>query len=106
MLHGVQGGYYWKSFGKHGAAAQPATPTATSTTSRTRTSSGGHVTVGGIVYQGDAFPPQFRGKYIAADLLGHTVYWHDLEPRRLVVPLQPRRRRCSSPTTPGSPPAT
>src|SRR5205085_1807701 len=41
---------------------------------------GGHVTVGGIVYQGDSFPERFRGKYIAADLLGHAVYWHDIEP--------------------------
>ena len=23
MLHGVQGGYYWKSFGKHGALHNP-----------------------------------------------------------------------------------
>src|SRR5207248_6466564 len=26
------------------------------------------------------FPKPFRGKYVAADLLGHAVYWHDLEP--------------------------
>ena len=35
------------------------------------------MTVGGIVYQGDSFPDAFRGKYIAGDLLGHGVYWHD-----------------------------
>jgi hypothetical protein len=23
----------------------------------------------------------FRGKYVAADLLGHNVYWHDIEAR-------------------------
>src|SRR5205085_6403096 len=28
----------------------------------------------------DSFPARFRGKYVAADLLGHAVYWHDLEP--------------------------
>ena len=39
---------------------------------------GGHVTVGGIIYQGDAFPNSFRDKYIAGDLLGHGVYWHDI----------------------------
>src|SRR5438132_11841101 len=41
---------------------------------------GGHVTVGGIVYRGDSFPNHLRDKYISADLLGHAVYWHDLEP--------------------------
>src|SRR5262249_19835993 len=41
---------------------------------------GGHVTVGGIVYQGDSFPNRFRNKYIAADLLGHAIYWHHVEP--------------------------
>ena len=42
---------------------------------------GGHVTDGGIVYQGDLFPPEFRGRYIAADLLGHAVHWHTIAPR-------------------------
>jgi putative membrane-bound dehydrogenase-like protein len=77
MLHGVQGGYYWKQFGKHGALHNPFTfgffdhvPHAYF--------KGGHVTVGGIIYQGDSFPEALRGKYIAADLLGHAVYWHNL----------------------------
>jgi putative membrane-bound dehydrogenase-like protein len=77
-LHAVQGGYYWKSFGKHGALHNPYTygyfdhiPYANFT--------GGHVTDGGIVYQGDQFPKEFRGKYIANDLLGHAVQWHNLE---------------------------
>jgi putative membrane-bound dehydrogenase-like protein len=79
MLHGVQGGYYWKQFGKHGALHNPFTfgffdhvPHANF--------KGGHVTVGGIVYQGDSFPERMHGKYIAADLLGHAVYWHDVTP--------------------------
>ncbi|HSU56294.1 MAG TPA: c-type cytochrome, partial [Candidatus Dormibacteraeota bacterium] len=77
MLHGVQGAYYWKSFGKHGALHNPYTygyfehvPYAHFT--------GGHVTVGGTIYQGGSFPEDFRGKYIAGDLLGHTVQWHEL----------------------------
>ena len=79
MLHGVQGGYYWKSFGKHGALHNPYTygyfdhvPYENFT--------GGHVTDGGIIYQGDSFPEKFRGKYIAGDLLGHSVQWHNLDP--------------------------
>ncbi len=78
MLHGVQGGYYWKSFGKHGALHNPYTygyfdhvPYSNFT--------GGHVTDGGIIYQGDQFPAEFRGKYIANDLLGHAVQWHNLQ---------------------------
>lgn len=78
MLHGEQGGYYWKSFGKHGALHNPFAygylehvPHANFT--------GGHVTVGGVVYQGTSFPPSFRGTYIAADLLGHAVHWHSVQ---------------------------
>jgi putative membrane-bound dehydrogenase-like protein len=77
MLHGVQGGYYWKQFGKHGALHNPFTFGFIDHVPH-RNFTGGHVTVGGIVYRGDAFPRQFRGKYIAGDLLGHAVYWHDL----------------------------
>jgi putative membrane-bound dehydrogenase-like protein len=78
MLHGVQGGYYWKQFGKHGALHNPYAFGYIGHVPH-RNFHGGHVTVGGIVYQGDSFPPRFRGKYIAADLLGHGVYWHDVQ---------------------------
>lgn len=78
MLHGEQGAYYWKSFGKHGALHNPFAygylehvPHANFT--------GGHVTVGGVIYQGTSFPAEFRGTYIAADLLGHAVHWHRIE---------------------------
>jgi putative membrane-bound dehydrogenase-like protein len=79
MLHGVQGGYYWKSFGKHGALHNPFAYGYFDHVPH-RDFRGGHVTVGGIVYQGDSFPARFRGRYVAADLLGHAVYWHDLSP--------------------------
>jgi putative membrane-bound dehydrogenase-like protein len=77
-VHGVQGAYYWKAFGKHGALHNPHAYGYFDHVPH-RNFQGGHVTVGGIVYQGDSFPERFRGKYIAADLLGHAVYWHDLE---------------------------
>ena len=79
MLHGVQGGYYWKSFGKHGALHNPYTFGYFDHVPH-RNFQGGHVTVGGIVYQGDSFPERFRGKYICGDLLGHGVQWHELQP--------------------------
>src|SRR5438105_1277799 len=79
MLHGVQGAYYWKSFGKHGALHNPYAYGYFDHVPH-RNFRGGHVTVGGILYRGDTFPPRFRDRYIAADLLGHNVYWHEIEP--------------------------
>jgi putative membrane-bound dehydrogenase-like protein len=76
-LHGVQGAYLTKNFGKHGALHNPHAygffehvPHAGF--------HGGHVTCGGMIYQADLLPEQYRGAYIAANLLGHGVYWHTL----------------------------
>lgn len=79
LVHGVQGGYYIKSFGKHGALHNPHAYGYFEHAPH-RNFRGGHVTVGGIVYQGDSFPLAFRDKYIAGDLLGHAVYWHEITP--------------------------
>ena len=79
MLHGVQGGYYWKSFGKHGALYNPYSYGYFDHVPYSNFI-GGHVTDGGIIYQGDQFPAEFRGKYIPNDLLGHAVQWHNLQP--------------------------
>ncbi len=80
LLHGVQGAYLVKAFAKHGALHNPHAYGFFDHAPH-RNFRGGHVTVGGIVYQGDSFPDSFRGKYVAGDLLGHGVYWHDIEPR-------------------------
>jgi len=80
MLHGLQGAYYWKQFGKHGALHNPYAYGYFDHVPH-QDLRGGHVTVGGIIYQGDLLPEAFRGKYIAADLLGHAAYWHTLERR-------------------------
>src|SRR5262245_32660468 len=69
MLHGVQGVYYWKQFGKHGALHNPYAYGYIDHVPH-RNFRGGHVTVGGVIYQGDAFPERYRGKYIGGDLLG------------------------------------
>jgi putative membrane-bound dehydrogenase-like protein len=78
-LHQVQGAYYVKGFAKHGPLHNPHSygyfdhlPF--------KGFKGGHVTCGGIVYQGGAFPDSFHGAYIAANLLSSAVYWHVLEP--------------------------
>lgn len=79
-LHGVQGGFYWKSIGKHGALHHPYAFGHFDHIPHTNFS-GGHVTVGGVVYRGTNLPPRFHGTYFCGDLLGHTVQWHDFFPR-------------------------
>ena len=76
-LHGVQGGYYWKSFGKHGALHNPYAFGYFDHIPHTNFT-GGHVTDGGILYQGTNLPPRFHGRYICGDLLGHGVQWHEM----------------------------
>jgi putative membrane-bound dehydrogenase-like protein len=79
-LHQVQGAYYLKGFGKHGPLHNPYTfgyfdhiPY--------KDFKGGHVTCGGIVYQGGAFPSAFDDVYIACNPLSNVLHWHVLEPR-------------------------
>ncbi len=77
MLHAVQGGYYWKSFGKHGPLHNPYTFGYFEHVHHTGLN-GGHVAVGGLFYEADALPQVWRGRYIAADLLGHAVHAHEV----------------------------
>jgi putative membrane-bound dehydrogenase-like protein len=80
MLHQMQGAYYVKGFGKHGPLHNAHTygyfdhvPYANF--------KGGHVTCGGIVYQGDTFPTEMHDQYVAGNLLSNAVYWHRLTPK-------------------------
>ena len=84
LLHGVQGAYYTKSFAKHGALHNPFAYGYFEHAPH-QNFQGGHVTVGGIVYQADLFPEPYRDKYIAGDLLGHGVQWHAIETRGSTV---------------------
>lgn len=84
MLHAMQGGYYIKSFGKHGALHNPHAYGYFDHVPH-ESPIGGHVTVGGIVYQGDNLPKWFRDTYIAGDLLGHGVYWSTISERGSTV---------------------
>lgn len=78
LVHGVQGGYYVKSFGKHGALHNPHAYGYFEHAPH-HNFVGGHVTVGGLIYQADLLP-QLQGRYLAGDLLGHGVYWHEMMP--------------------------
>jgi len=77
-LHQVQGGYYVKGFSKHGPLHNPNTYGYFEHIPYTGFK-GGHVTDGGIIYQGGSFPARFNGAYIAGNLLANAVYWHLLE---------------------------
>jgi putative membrane-bound dehydrogenase-like protein len=79
MLHGVQGGYYWKSFGKHGPLHNPYAFGYFDHVHHDGVG-GGHVAVGGLFYEADALPPEWRGRYIAADLLDHSIHGHEVTP--------------------------
>ena len=78
MLHQVQGGYYIKGFGKHGPLHNPHSygyfdhvPCPNF--------KGGHVTCGGIVYQGGALPEKYEDQYIAGNLLSNSLLWYTFE---------------------------
>ena len=80
MLHGVPGAYLWKSFGKHGALHNPYAFGYFDHVPH-QGFHGGHVTVGGSIYQSNLLPQPYRQAYLGADLLGHAVYWHTIHPR-------------------------
>jgi putative membrane-bound dehydrogenase-like protein len=79
-FHMVQGGYYWKGFAKHGPLHNPRTYGYFDSIAYDSPRRGGHVTPGGIIYKGDAYPPSFRGMFIGGNLLSNAVYWHRLRP--------------------------
>ncbi len=79
MLHQMQGAYYVKGFSKHGPLHNPNTYGYFEHIPYTGFK-GGHVTCGGIIYQGDTYPKEYQDQYIAANLLSNAVYWHKMEP--------------------------
>ncbi len=80
LLHQVQGAYYVKGFAKHGPLHNPHAY-GYFDHAPCQGFKGGHVTCGGIVYQGDLFPEKYQHKYIAANLLSNAVFWHHIEPK-------------------------
>lgn len=78
MLHQVQGGYYVKGFAKHGPLHNPHTYGYFDHVPY-KNFKGGHVTCGGIVYQGGLLPEKYHHQYLAANLLSNAIYWHRLD---------------------------
>jgi putative membrane-bound dehydrogenase-like protein len=79
-LHQVQGGYYVKGFTKHGPLHNPHTYGYFEHVAHTG-HAGGHVTCGGIVYQGSAFPQEYENTYLGANLLSNAIYSSRLTPQ-------------------------
>jgi putative membrane-bound dehydrogenase-like protein len=79
MLHQVQGAYYVKNFGKHGELQNPNAYGYFEHVPYKSRFKGGHVTCGGVVYQGGSFPERFQNTYIAGNLLANALYWHTIE---------------------------
>ena len=80
-FHMVQGGYYWKGFAKHGPLHNPRTYGYFDAMPFNGQKPGGHVTPGGIVYKGGAFPKEYDGMFIGPNLLSNSVYWYNLHPK-------------------------
>ncbi|HET6571989.1 MAG TPA: PVC-type heme-binding CxxCH protein [Fimbriiglobus sp.] len=78
MLHQLQGAYYVKGWSKHGPLHNPHAYGFFEHVPY-KGFKGGHVTCGGILYEADAFPKEYRDQYIAGNLLSNAVYWHKLE---------------------------
>jgi putative heme-binding domain-containing protein len=86
FVHAVQGGYFYKSFGKHGPlhnlfAYGFFAPL------KSDQVPGGPPT-GGTIYLGDSFPEKYRGKFIAGNFLGHTASWWSIKPVGTTVKAQ------------------
>ena len=79
MLHQMQGAYHVKGFSKHGPLHNSNAYGYFEHVPYTGFK-GGHVTCGGIIYQGDTYPAEYQDQYIAANLLSNAVYWHKMEP--------------------------
>lgn len=77
-LHQMQGAYYVKGFSKHGPLHNPHAYGYFDHVPYTNFK-GGHVTCGGVLYEADVYPEQYRGQYIAGNLLSSAIYWHKLE---------------------------
>ena len=79
MLHQMQGAYHVKGFSKHGPLHN-AHAYGYFEHVPYRSFQGGHVTCGGVLYQGGAFGPERENQYIAGNLLSSVVNWHKMEP--------------------------
>ena len=77
-LQVVQGAYYVKGFAKHGPLHNPYTYGYLDHVPY-KNFKGGHVTCGGIIYQGDAYPKEYQDQYIAGNLLSTSTIYREAD---------------------------
>lgn len=78
FVNAVQGGYFYKSFGKHGPLHNLHAYHFFPELERDQVPGG--PPTGGTMYLADAFPAEFHGAFIAGNFLGHTVSWWNVQP--------------------------
>ena len=78
--HAVQGGYYRKSFGKHGPLHNLYAYGYFPHVNHSGVT-GGHIVLGGTIYDADVFPNTFHQSFIGANFLGHSASWWRVKPR-------------------------
>ncbi len=78
FVQAVQGGYYYKSFDKHGPLHNPYAYHWFGQTEYDQTPLG--PPTGGTIYLGDTFPAHFRGRFVSGNFLNHTASWWTLVP--------------------------
>ena len=83
FVHAVQGGYFFKSFGKHGPLHNPYAYHFFPNVECDRVPGG--PPTGGTIYWGDSFPRIYHGKFIAGNFLGHSCSWWSIDDRGSTV---------------------
>jgi putative membrane-bound dehydrogenase-like protein len=83
FVHGMQGAYYYKSFGKHGPLHNLYAYHFFPELERDQVPGG--PPTGGTMYLAEAFPESIHGAFVAGNFLGHTVSWWKVQPERSTV---------------------
>ncbi|MFN0195962.1 MAG: PVC-type heme-binding CxxCH protein [Planctomycetaceae bacterium] len=86
FVHGLQGAYYEKNFGKHGPLHNLFAYGYFKTVERDTAPAG--PPTGGTMYLGDSFPEQYRGTFMSGDFLGHTASYWKIHPQGTTVRAQ------------------
>ena len=87
FFHAVQGGYFAKSFAKHGPLHHLYTYGHFFPVFRGGLQGG--PTTGGTIYRGHTLPEAFRGRFLCGNFLGHTSSYWDVRPRASTVAVKP-----------------
>ncbi|MBA4107784.1 MAG: dehydrogenase [Pirellula sp.] len=85
FVHAVQGGYFYKSFGKHGPLHNLFAYHFFPQQECDQAPNPGGPPTGGTIYNRGALPSKLTGAFVAGNFLGHTVSWWNLTPNGSTV---------------------